>query len=52
MYHDKKYILPSDDSLRTDLKCPIKKKENINQKEKERLEARQGEDINLRLEWA
>lgn len=40
MYHDKKYMLPSDGSLRTDLKCPIKKKEYVSQKEKERLEAR------------
>lgn len=52
MYHDDNYMLPSDGSLRTDLKCLEKDKEEASQKEKERLEVRQREDRKLRAEWA
>ena len=52
MYHDENYMLPSDGSLRTDLQCLIKNKEDASQKEKERLEVRQREDRKLRAEWA
>ena len=52
MYHDDNYMLPSDGSLRTDLQCFVKGKEDASQKEKERLEARQREDRKLRAEWA
>ena len=52
MYHDENYMLPSDGSLRTDLKCLEKDKEDASQKEKERLEVRQREDRKLRAEWA
>ena len=51
MYHDEKYMLPSDGSLRTDLQCFIKNKEDASQKEKERLEVRQREDRKLRAKW-
>ena len=52
MYHDENYMLPSDGSLRTDLKCLERDKEDASQKEKERLEVRQREDRKLRAEWA
>ena len=52
MYHDENYRLPSDGSLRTDLLCLEKDKEDASQKEKERLEVRQREDRKLRAEWA
>jgi len=52
MYHDDNYMLPSDGSLRTDLQCFIKGKEDASQKEKERLEVRQRQDRKLRAEWA
>ena len=52
MYHDEQLMLPSDGSLRTDLQCFIKGKEDISQKEKEKLEVRQREDRKLRAEWA
>ena len=52
MYHDENYMLPSDGSLRTDLQCFTKNKEEASQKEKERLEVRQREDRKLRAEWA
>ena len=51
MYHDEYYMLPSDGSLRTDLQCLMKGKEDASQKEKERLEARQREDRKLRADW-
>ena len=52
MYHDEDLMLPSDGSLRTDLQCFTKGKEDASQKEKERLETRQREDRKLRAEWA
>ena len=52
MYHDENLMLPSDGSLRMDLQCFAKGKEDISQKEKERLEVRQREDRKLRAEWA
>ena len=52
MYHDEEYMCPSDGSLRTDLQCFAKGKEDASQKEKERLENRQREDRKLRAEWA
>ena len=45
-------MLPSDGSLRTDLKCFTQGSEDASQKEKERLEVRQREDRKLRAEWA
>ena len=51
MFHDEKYMCPSDGSLRTDLQCLIKDKEDASQKEKERLEVRQRQDRKLREEW-
>lgn len=52
MYHDEDYMLPSDGSLRTDLQCLMKGKEDASQKEKEVLEVRQRNDRKLRAEWA
>ena len=45
-------MLPSDGSLRTDLQCLMKGKEDASQKEKESLEVRQRNDRKLRAEWA
>ena len=52
MYHDDNMMLPSDGSLRMDLQCFIKGKEDDSQKEKEALEVRQRNDRKLRAEWA
>ena len=52
MYHDEHLMLPSDGSLRTDLLCLIRGKEEASQKEKERLEEKQRDDRKLRTEWA
>ena len=52
MYHDENYKLPSDGSLRTDLLCLEKDREDASQKEKERLEQRQRDDRKLRADWA
>ena len=52
MYHDEDYMLPSDGSLRTDLQCLMKGKDDASQKEKEMLEVRQRNDRKLRAEWA
>ena len=52
MFHDENLLLPSDGSLRTDLLCFQKGKEEASQKEKERLEVRQREDRKLRSNYA
>ena len=52
MFHDEDLMLPSDGSLRTDLLCFQKGKEEASQKEKERLEVRQRDDRKLRSNYA
>ena len=52
MYYDENMMLPSDGSLRTDLKCFIQGNMDASQKEKERLEVKQREDRKLRAKWA
>ena len=52
MFHDENLMLPSDGSLRTDLLCFQKGKEDASQKEKERLEGRQRDDRKLRSNYA
>ena len=52
MYHDEDFMLPSDGSLRTDLQCLMKGKEEACLKEKEHLEIRQRYDRKLRAEYA
>ena len=52
MYHDENMMLPSDGSVRSDLKCFIKGDIDSSQKEKEGLEVRQREDRKLRAKWA
>ena len=52
MFHDENLLMPSDGSLRTDLLCFQKGKEDVSQKEKERLEGRQREDRKLRSNYA
>jgi len=52
MYHDENMMLPSDGSVRSDLKCFIKGDIDSSQKEKEGLEVKQREDRKLRAKWA